>query len=433
MIQYSDRGKVRIKDLIWYIIVVFPLTSTIKVYVGPLNLILTILLFGLFFYNYYRTQMFKSELLLCFYAVLGVLMNVAINGFHFFSTNMVFYFPFLILYFLFFIYHQDDSIAFMKNHKQYVDSVIGLWVMAVLISLPLSSSYVYEGETRGFVSFAGTTFLLCPIAIFVFALPAVQYNLWHRKRYVIAMFVPSLCIMLGTTRTYLGVLACAWMLFLYTQIKNKKMYFAVIAIAAVVLVGIVLLSPIKEKFISASSRTEIGIDPLAAFTSGRSTFWTYDILTMIKNNPIRILFGNGVNYLFKINYAHFGNPLWAHNDFIQIFSDYGLFGLLVYLGMFITLFKKTFDGIRISKMAMMMLVAIWAFNAFFNMFYTYFCATLSYPFYCMIIKIDAIKRGGVILSRWIKKKLAGLKRGTTCAMHTQFCNYMRFAGCEVAV
>ena len=58
MIQYSDRGKVRIKDLIWYIIVVFPLTSTIKVYVGPLNLILTILLFGLFFYNYYRTQMF---------------------------------------------------------------------------------------------------------------------------------------------------------------------------------------------------------------------------------------------------------------------------------------------------------------------------------------------------------------------------------------
>ena len=70
----------------------------------------------------------------------------------------------------------------------------------------------------------------------------------------------SLCIMLGTTRTYLGVLACAWMLFLYTQIKNKKMYFAVIAIAAVVLVGIVLLSPIKEKFISASSRTEIGID-----------------------------------------------------------------------------------------------------------------------------------------------------------------------------
>ena len=56
MIQYSDRGKVRIKDLIWYIIVAFPLTSTIKVYVGPLNLILTILLFGLFFYKIGRAH-----------------------------------------------------------------------------------------------------------------------------------------------------------------------------------------------------------------------------------------------------------------------------------------------------------------------------------------------------------------------------------------
>ena len=428
MIQYSDRGKVKIKDLIWYIIVAFPLTSTIKVYVGPVNLILTILLFSLFFYNYYRTQMFKSELLLCFYAVLGVVMNVAINSFHFYSTNMVFYFPFLILYFLFFINYQDDSIEFMENHRQYVDGVIGLWVIAVLISLPLPSSYVYEGETRGFVSFAGTTFLLCPIAIYIFALLAVQYNLWNKKRYVVAMLVPSLCILLGTTRTYLGVLACAWMLFLYTQIKNKRMYFAVVVIAAIVLVGIVLLSPIKQKFIAASSRTEIGIDPLAAFTSGRSTFWTYDILTMIKNNPIRILFGNGVNYLFKINYAHFGNPLWAHNDFIQIFSDYGLLGLLVYLGMFRTLFKKTFDDIKITKMAMMMLVAIWAFNAFFNMFYTYFCATLSYPFYCMIIKIDAIKRGGVILCGWIRLCLSELNHSTNHAIHFQFGN---LAECEV--
>lgn len=432
MRTYSDRGKVKIKDLIWYIIVAFPLTSILKVYVGPLNLILTILLFALFFYNYCRTSMLKSELLLCLYAVLGVVMNVAINSFHFYSTNMVFYFPFLILYFMFFLKYQDDSIAFCRNHKQYVDFVIVLWVLTILVSLPLASSYVYEGETRGFVSFAGTTFLLCPIAIFVFALLAVQYNFWHKKRYVIAMFVPSLCIMLGTTRTYLGVLACAWMLFLYTQIKNKKMYFAVVAIAAVALLGIILLSPIKQKFIAASSRTEIGIDPLAAFTSGRSTFWTYDILTMIKNNPIRIIFGNGVNYLFKINYAHFGNPLWAHNDFIQILSDYGIFGVLVYLGMFRMLFKKTFQEIKISKMAVMMLIAIWAFNAFFNMFYTYFCATLSYPFYCMIIKIDAIKRGGVILCRWIKKAIANFENRTTCAARIQLCNCRTIAECEVA-
>ena len=431
MIKYRSRGKVKIKDLIWYIIVAFPLTSILKVYVGPLNLILTILLFILFFYIYLKTDILKRKLLLCMYAIIGVIMNMIINRFHFFSVNMVFYFPFLILYFIFFVNYQDDSIDFMKNNKKYVDNVIILWVLTVLISLPLSSSYIYEGETRGFVSFAGSTFLLCPIAIFVFALLAVQYNIWHKKIYIIAMLVPSLCILLGTTRTYLGVLACAWMLFLYTQIENKRMYFMVIVIAAVALIGIVFLSPIKDKFINTASRTDIGIDPLAAFTSGRSIFWTYDIKTMIQNNPMRILFGNGVNYLFNINYAYFGNPLWAHNDFIQIFSDYGMLGLIVYLGMFRVLFKKTFKNIKISKLAMLMLVTIWVFNAFFNMFYTYFCATLSYPFYCMIVKIDAIKWGGVILYKYIIKILYEIKFKISSATHAQFCNECRFAECEV--
>ena len=402
-------NKIEIKKLIWYIIIAFPLTSTMKVYVGPLNLILTILLFVLFFYNYYQTSMLTHELLLCFYAILSVVANIVVNNFHFYSVNMVFYFPFLILYFLFFLKYQNESIIFMRKHKRYVDTIISLWIITVLTSLPLSSSYVYEGETRGFVSFAGTTFLLCPIAIFIFALLAVQYNLWLKKRYVVAMAVPSLCIMLGTTRTYLGVLACAWMLFLYTQIKNKKMYFFVVVLASFILIGIIFLSPIKEKFIAASSRTEIGIDPLASFTSGRSIFWQYDILTMLKNNLLNILFGNGVNYLFKINYSQFGNPLWAHNDFIQIFSDYGFVGLLLYFKMFRLLFKKTFKGNKISGIAMMMLIIIWAFNAFFNMFYTYFCATLSYPFYCMIIKIDTMKRGGVLLYRWINEIIDNIK------------------------
>lgn len=268
LIKYRSRGKVNIKDLVWYIIVAFPLTSTIKVYLGPINLILTILLFILFFYIYLKTNIFKRELLICLYSILSVLLNIIINRFHFYSTNMIFYFPFLILYFLFFINYQDDTIVFMKNNKKYVDYILGVWILTVLISLPLSSSYVYEGETRGFVSFAGTTFLLCPIAIFVFALLAVQYNLWHKKIYVISMFIPSLCVLLGTTRTYLGVLGCAWLLFLYTQISNKRMYFIVITIATAIFIGIVLFSPIKDKFIDTASRTDIGMDPLAAFTSG---------------------------------------------------------------------------------------------------------------------------------------------------------------------
>lgn len=389
--EYTNRGKLKIKDLVWYIIIAFPLTSILKVHVGPLNIMLTSLLFVLFFYIYLKTDIFKKKLLLCLYAVLGVIMNMITSRLHFYNSNMVFYFPFLILYFIFFMYYQDDCMEFMKKNKKYIDIVIGLWLLTVLISLPLPNCYVFEGETRGFVSFAGTTFLLCPIAIFVFAILAIQYNLWHRKFYLISMFIPSLCILLGTTRTYLGVLACAWMLFLYTQIENKRMYFVVLVIAAVILIGIVLLSPIKDKFINTAGRTDIGLDPLEAFTSGRSEFWVYDLQTMLKNEPIKILFGNGVNYLFYLNYARFQAALWAHNDFLQIFSDYGLLGLFIYIGMFKAMFKRVFNGLKVSKLAMLMLIIIWVFNAFFNMFYTYFCAVLSYPFYCIILKMDAIR------------------------------------------
>ena len=136
---------------------------------------------------------------------------------------------------------------------------------------------------------------------------------------------------------------------LYTQIKTKNVLCSSCYCRSRFAGGYSSFSDKAKIYCKHQAERKSESIRLAAFTSGRSTFWTYDILTMIKNNPIRILFGNGVNYLFKINYAHFGNPLWAHNDFIQIFSDYGVLGLLVYLGMFKMLFKKTFREIKYQR------------------------------------------------------------------------------------
>ena len=40
------------------------------------------------------------------------------------------------------------------------------------------------------------------------------------------------------------------------------------------------------------------------------------------------------------------------------------------------------------KKIMGILLLMWIFNAFFNMFYTYFCATLSFPIFLLCIKYD---------------------------------------------
>ena len=166
---------------------------------------------------------------------------------------------------------------------------------------------------------------------------------------------------------------------------------------------IVISSLISEKFISASSRSEnLGMDPLEAFIRGRSVFWSYDINAVFQNSPFKIIFGYGVNWLFNLNGERFHNPLWAHNDSIQILSDYGVVGLGIYLWSIKRIMTYFFQKKGVSRILILTLIIMWNFNAFFNMFYTYFSVTLSFPFYLLIVKYDAVLRE-VILNWFIEK------------------------------
>ena len=48
--------------------------------------------------------------------------------------------------------------------------------------------------------------------------------------------------------------------------------------------------------------------------------------------------------------------------------------------------KSMLRGCKKTTISMIVLVMLWAFNAFFNMFYTYFCAALSYPLYILLVR-----------------------------------------------
>lgn len=389
-----DNKNYFIKNTLLYIIFSFPITSLIKSYIGPINIILTIITFILFCLVYMFDKMKVRYFFLLMYIFFTIVYNIYLNGLNFFSDNMLFYFPFLIMYFNFFIKNKEFIKEFIKKHEKFLDFIIYVFSLIIFITLFLPSSYVYEGETRGFVSLAKTTFLLCPIAMFIFAIIGAQYIFNNKKKkYLLLLVFPIMCILLGSTRTYLGVLACAIFCFIYVIIKEKKNFIPLTFLMGTVFILIVLISPIKEKFTETIERSELyGIDPLEAFTSGRSEFWVYDLNCIFKSDFNYFLLGHGINYLYEINYIKFGNPLWAHNDFIQIISDYGLIGLLIYLYMFIFLIKNFFKNIIINKKILIIICTVmWAFNAFFNMFYTYFCACLSYPFFLLLIENSNIQ------------------------------------------
>lgn len=387
----SKRKGLTIRDLLMYVIIQFPISSILKVYIGPLNILLTVVVFTLLFFYYYRCGVRKYEIVMMSYAIITVIVNCVKYNMNFYNLNMLIYFPFYIFYVLFFVRNSDYVLSFLKGHKRYINYILYIWNFFVGISFLIPSCYTYEGEDRGFVSFAGTTFLLSPIAIYIFILLAFQYVFWRKKRYIYLMIIPSMCILMGTTRTYLVVLMAAWMIFLYTIVKDKRKFKYLAILFLILAIGIILMSPIKNKFISTAGRVSgSNLSFLDAFTSGRSSFWTYDMYAILHNKWYNILVGNGINYLFYLNKPVFHVALWAHNDYIQILSDYGMLGIIIYIGLMKVLIQKTLKGKVKSRFIIIVLIILWAFNAFFNMFYTYFCAVLSYPFFALLLRYNTI-------------------------------------------
>lgn len=386
----KSSGQYQITQLIMVCVLLFPISSMLKIYISPLNLIITGAVFALFAMYYLRMGVTKLEALLIIYTLWIVISNCIQYRMDFYNKNMLLYFPFMILYFLFSVRNFDLLIDYILRFRIYINRIVYSWCFIVFISFFIPSCYVYEGETRAFVSFATTTFLLSPISTFIFALLALQYVLYRKKIDFILLAIPSLAILMGSTRTYLVVLLCSWAVFLYAIMKNKRYYNIMIAVFAVVALGVILMSPIMNKFEATLGRVDAnGLDFWNAFTSGRSVFWAYDLNAIFHNSIDKILFGNGINYLFYLNEPVFHIALWAHNDYIQILSDYGFLGLFVYLYLFYFMIKNMLRNVRKPLILMICLIMLWAFNAFFNMFYTYFCATLSFPFYVLLVKIGA--------------------------------------------
>lgn len=388
----SKRKGLTIRDLLMYVIIQFPISSILKVYIGPLNILLTVVVFTLLFFYYYRCGVRKYEIVMMSYAIITVIVNCVKYNMNFYNLNMLIYFPFYIFYVLFFVRNSDYVLSFLKGHKRYINYILYIWNFFVGISFLIPSCYTYEGEDRGFVSFAGTTFLLSPIAIYIFILLAFQYVFWRKKRYIYLMIIPSMCILMGTTRTYLVVLMAAWMIFLYTIVKDKRKFKYLAILFLILAIGIILMSPIKNKFISTAGRVSgSNLSFLDAFTSGRSSFWAYDIYAILHNKWYNLLIGNGINYLFYLNKPVFHVALWAHNDYIQILSDYGILGIFIYIGLMKMLIQKTLKGKVKSRFIIIVLIILWAFNAFFNMFYTYLCALLSYPYFILLLRYNILE------------------------------------------
>ena len=383
-------------DLYLRIIFLFPLFTLIQSYINFVNKIIFFFLFVVQFILFIKNGIQKSS----FYriVIVFVLETIALLNtvFPLYNLNDIFYLPYLIIYFEYIIYNKQDMLTGLKRNMNFIKTLIYLWTGLVLISIFLPNSYGSEwGDGRYFQSFAGSPFRLGPAALFIMVLVLAVMILENRRKFIVWAIVPMFCFFSGGSRIYFGIGVLLFIIVWYKFFYDKtKFWMSLIPIAVL---GILLFfqSSIWDKVIATSYTEDSYFDFWGTVTSSRSIFWIADINAFNDLKVFNRIVGNGFNFVYDVNYQAVKSRIWAHNDFIQVLMTYGYVGLIVYIYSVYRLFKNMTRVERHSKVLLCIVFAIWLLNAFFNMFYTYFCSMLCFPILMILLTSEiSINKNG---------------------------------------
>ncbi|MFI3325891.1 MAG: glycosyltransferase [Clostridia bacterium] len=258
--------------------------------------------------------------------------------------------------------------------------ILKIWTILTGISIFLPSSYyIKEAGSSYFGSYSGTIFRLGPTAIFIMTLATISMVIYKRKFDIIYSIIPLYCVFMGSSRTYLLLGLCIFLVQWYCFLPNSKMFFMSIIPFAMLGLILVFSSSIGDKIIYTLNDSNYG-SFVFRITSGRSNFWGLLIKDWLNEPFLNKLFGSGIEFSYQsIN-------IWAHNDFLEILVSFGILGLCEYLYVMFLVFKKYLKTKNTIPFYIFITIGlVWFINAMLNMHYVYFCSLLSYPiFLCAV-------------------------------------------------
>lgn len=330
--------------------------------------ILIICQIGLYLKKGIRKKTLKQLVLMCVLYIITLMQT----RFPMSNYNMLFYYPFYVAFSFFVIDNNRIILKWLNDNEYIVRAVIKIWTVIVGVSIFIPSCYyIKEGGTFYFGSFVNTIFRLGPAAIFIQASVLVSMSLYKRRKDIIYMIVPMYAFLMGSSRTYLLIGGCLFLISWYWFGVKKKTFM--LTCIPLVFIGayFIVHSALWDKVQYSLDESQYG-DFWFRITSSRSVLWAKDLSAWKSGNLIQKLCGSGIERTF------YETGLWAHNDFIEMLCGFGLIGLVQYLYTTITLIKK-YLKVDVVKLIKVCVVMMWFTNAFFNMHYTYFCATLAYP------------------------------------------------------
>lgn len=202
--------------------------------------------------------------------------------------------------------------------------------------------------------------------------------------YSFLMFLPA-CILLRNKglRFLLGVASCIFILMAMKRgavliaiiclfliliyemkaMSSKKMVIWLITFPVGICICYLLLQHVYSESLLFQQRIE---DTIAGHTSRRDDLFAYFLnLFWSEASPLQYVFGFGANATVKYYYNY------AHNDWLEIAVNQGVFGLMIYMLYWIIFAKVAFVEARNRsiKMALQMCFFICFFKTFFSMSY----------------------------------------------------------------
>ena len=382
--RISKTLRFRIFDLYMGLICIYPITTTL-IDRTVINKLLFAALIALQIYIYCMGKMKRKTVIMLLWLVMQYLFVLYHTEFPLINANLLFYYPFFLMYTYFMNDNADKVRKWLMDRKEYIHNIVVLWSIIVGVSIFVPNCYyVKEGGASYFGSWAGDIFRLGPAVMFIQILVVVLQVLHKQKYAIVYMIIPMYCVLMGSSRTYLVIAALLFGISWYISCKKKIHFWLSLIPAAMVFLWLIMNSSMGEKILYTLDEGQYG-DFWFRITSARSVLWADSIKMWSRLPVLNKLLGCDINFTLKIT------GKWGHNDFVEILCSFGMVGVIQYIAVVRSMLKNCWKGIRLPWVVKSSAIMVWLFNAFFNMHYVYFCAMLSYPLLVLALQSDFAK------------------------------------------
>ena len=302
--------------------------------------------------NCYAFRPFIYYLLMCFLYILFI------NGERTLFDNFVQFMKITLALCVFvFIYIS------MKNNPRNIKYVYTIYCIIFIYSLIVLVRDYYmmmiaeaANADEGFDSNSG--FMLASLIPMAFLLPM------KRAKLVVYALALGACLVSGQRAAALGALISVPIAYRYMKASLSKKDLRVLFFLAIVLF-IIAFPYIVGAIENLILRTAVDADR-GDVGSGRSVFWALVIKSFFLSSPIKMLFGHGYFAINDMLETEYGMAIGAHNGFLDHLYTFGIIGLLLYLGIYLLIYK-IYHGLRVNhssySLIVLMIMLIFLFRS----------------------------------------------------------------------